>query len=1069
MKIGKICVLFRLRVICPTFVSMKKSVLLIFLLILSLASVSQNYRKQIEELDTAYYHDDFAGAKKRIAELFPKIDKIKDDTLLVEFLNTCGSVYYNTDEFEEAEKYFSLAAEKAKNTLGETEYHYALAIFNLAGCYKQEGRYSEAEPLYLKSLPVLAEAFGQSSLQYTRCFYTLAGLYIDMARYNDAEGMCVAAVNFYKEVLGNESPDYLGALGSIAIVYQGQGKYDKAEEIFLALLNYKEGQKIKDTGEINTLYNNLGELYRVMGDYERAEPALTKAVNSSPENSYAAATSLNNLALVQKAIGKYAEAEISYKKALDVYKFLNKTNHPDYTNPLNNLGELYRTMGRTQEAANAFLEVIEIRKKLLGTDHPNYANGLNNLALLESEVGNFEGAEQHFLECKEIYKKILGEKHRFYANCLNNLAFVYKATGKLEKAEETYLECLKISKETVGENSDKYGLYLGGLAGTYRMMKKYDKAIPLIEKSMEILKNKLGETHYDYIQTEYNLAETYREKGNYADAKIHYLSSIKGYLFLIEKYFPSLGEKEKTDFYFTVNIAFETFNSFVIQMKTEYPEENLDDLVARMYDNQLVIKSLLLKETGKIKTQVAQSGDKQLKEDYESLLKMRETIVQQYRLTAEDLLEEGVDLPKMEKEANELEQKITAVSNISVKKNDSNKSWKDIQQKLKADECVVEMVRTEFYNEGRWTDSIYYSAMVIDKTCTVPKFVFIKNGNELETKVAANYRQLIKTRKPDETSYNALWKPLKEAIGNAKKIYFSPDGIYQQVNIYTLKNSATQKYLVEEANIVLLTNSQDLIETVSSSSSKTAEIFSYPDYDFVASTAEVKSTEPLSRYGFTKLAELPGTKIEADSITKILKFRNWIVNEHLQAEATEGAIKKIQNPKILHIATHGFFLQDVAENASVVMGMQASIARENPLLRSGLMFAGAASIARDSLVDNTTDDGILTAYEAANMNLTQTDLVVLSACETGLGEMKNSQGVYGLQRAFMVAGAKSVIMSLWVVDDFATQELMSNFYREWLKDPSAENRQKAFRIAQLKLKEKFPEPYYWGAFVMVGK
>ncbi|HLC83581.1 MAG TPA: CHAT domain-containing protein, partial [Bacteroidia bacterium] len=139
------------------------------------------------------------------------------------------------------------------------------------------------------------------------------------------------------------------------------------------------------------------------------------------------------------------------------------------------------------------------------------------------------------------------------------------------------------------------------------------------------------------------------------------------------------------------------------------------------------------------------------------------------------------------------------------------------------------------------------------------------------------------------------------------------------------------------------------------------------------------------------------------------------------------------------------------------------------LLRSGLMMAGSAAIARDSMVDNTTDDGILTAYEAANMNLTQTDLVVLSACETGLGEMKNSQGVYGLQRAFMVAGAKSVIMSLWVVDDFATQELMSNFYREWLKDPSTENRQKAFRTAQLKLKEKFPDPYYWGAFVMVGK
>lgn len=1048
---------------------MKKLLLFIFLILISIVSISQNIKKQIEELDTAYYHDKFDLAKKLIGEIIPNVNKIKDDTLVVEFFNTCGSVYYNTNEFTKAEKYFSEAAEKAKTTLGENEYHYALAIFNLAGCYTQEGRYAEAEPLYLRSLPVLAPAYGQSSVEYTRCFYTLASLYIDMGRYNDAEGMCAAAVNFYKEILGNESPDYLGALGSMGIIYQGQGKYDKAEEIFVALLNYMKGQTVQDKEQINTLQNNLGELYRNMGDYKRAEPALMEAVKMSPDNSLAAATSLNNLALVQKTIGKYGEAEASYKKAISIYKLLNKTNHPDYTNPLNNLGELYRTMGRMEEAIHAFEEVIAIRKKLLGTDHPNYANALNNLALVEFALNKLPDAEKHLLECKEIYKKVFGEKHKFYANCLNNLASIYNQEGNFEKAEETYLECLKISKETVGEESDKYGVYLGGLAGTYRRMKKYDKSIELMLQSMVILKNKLGENHYDYIETEYILAETYRETGNFKDAEKHYLNAIKGYLFLIEKYFPSLSEKEKTDFYYTVNMAFETYNSFVIQMKTEYPKENHDVLISRMYDNQLVIKSLLLKETGKVKIQIAASGDEKLKADYEELVKMRESIVQQYRLSIEDLAESGIDLPKMEKEANEMEQKITSASNISVKKEDASKTWKDIQSKLKPNECIVEIVRTRYYTKGGFNDSIYYSALVIDKTCSIPKFVLIKNGNELENKIALSYRELIKTKKSDESSYDALWKPLKEAIGNAKKIYFSPDGVYQILNVYTLKNPETKKYLIDEANIVLLTNSQDLLNTVSGSTSKTAEIFSYPDYDFIASTTEVKSSEPLSRYGFMNLQELPGTKIEADTITKILKSKNWKVNEHIQALATEDAIKKIQNPQVLHIATHGFFLQDVDENGGVVNGMQAKIAKENPLLRSGLMLAGSAAIARDSMVDNTTEDGILTAYEAANLNLGQTDLVILSACETGLGEVYSGQGVYGLQRAFMVAGAKSVVMSLWIVDDYATQELMSNFYREWLKEPSSENRQNAFHTAQIKLKEKFPDPYYWGAFVMVGK
>ena len=1045
---------------------MKKPVLLCLLVLISTVSVAQDFKKQVDELDTAFYHGEYKAAEKLLLKIYPNIAAIKDDTLVVEFLSTSGSVYYNLEMYEKAEAFFSQAAEKAKATLGENEYHYSLAIFNIAACYKEQGRYAEAEPLYLKSLPVLAAAFGQSSLQYTRCFYTLASLYIDMNKYAEAEGMCAAAVNYYKAILGETSADYLGALGSMGIIYQGLAKYDKAEEIFLSLKRYHESLPSPDKATLQTLENNLGELYRHMGDYDRAEPALLKAV-SLAENTPAAAFSLNNLGLVQKAIGKYTEAEQSYKKAINMYVLLGKTNHPDYTNPLNNLGELYRTMGRWKEAIYAFHEVIELRKKLLGTNHPNYANAVNNLALVEFSFGMYPEAEAHLLECKEIYKRTLGDKDKYYANSLNNLASLYKVQGKLLKAESSYKECLQIYKATYGETNDKYGIYLGGLAGTYRQMKRYNEAIALTLQSLAILKNKLGENHYDYIETEYNLAETYREAGRHSEAEKHYLNSTKGYLFLIEKYFPYLSENDKTAFYYNVSNAFETYNSFVIEVLLDFPSANHDALVTRMYDNQVALKSLLLKESEKMRTLVAASSDAAIKRNYTAWIKLRETIVQQYRLSAEELAAKGISLPDMELQADRQEQQIAIALKTAVGKKDVKPiSWKNVQAGLKPGEYAVEIIRTDFYTKGKWTDTIYYSALMVDKTSLVPKLVLLKNGNELESKSIVAYRKAIKSKLTDEFSYEAFWKPVEVYLSKATKIYFSPDGVYQQLNLNTLKNPVTHKYLLEQADITLVSNTSDILLQRATVASKKAEIFSFPDYGTKSPGLITAETREL---GLTDIKELPGTKIEADSVKVILASKNWEVQVYLQKEATEETIKKINSPRILHIATHGFFLKNIKDSTAKVLGLESGAARKNPLLRSGLILAGASAIAKDSVTDNTKDDGILTAYEALGLNLTGTDLVVLSACETGLGELLNGQGVYGLQRAFLVAGAKSVIMSLWKVDDAATQELMTTFYREWLKDPTSENKQKAFRNAQLLLKEKYTNPYYWGAFIIVGE
>jgi CHAT domain-containing protein len=320
----------------------------------------------------------------------------------------------------------------------------------------------------------------------------------------------------------------------------------------------------------------------------------------------------------------------------------------------------------------------------------------------------------------------------------------------------------------------------------------------------------------------------------------------------------------------------------------------------------------------------------------------------------------------------------------------------------------------------------------------------------LETRYGKYYRTAIQQRLPDEYSYNQFWGRIDPAVAGKKVLYVSPDGVYNQLNLNTLINDKGE-YNVSKYDIAILGNAKDLIDIKArkpKTGSKNAFLLGFPDY----------ATDAVS--------PLPGTKVELDNISKILKAANYNVTQRMQKEATEKSIKSIKAPMIVHIATHGYFLQDTKGSHGSVYGVNAENASNNPLLRSGLILADAKGAINNNPSDiSGSENGILTAYEAMNLDLEGTDLVIMSACETGLGDVKSGEGVYGLQRSFLVAGADALIMSLWKVDDEATQLLMSNFYSNWIKGG---NKQKAFKQAQVQLMTKYKEPYYWGAFVMIG-
>ena len=227
--------------------------------------------------------------------------------------------------------------------------------------------------------------------------------------------------------------------------------------------------------------------------------------------------------------------------------------------------------------------------------------------------------------------------------------------------------------------------------------------------------------------------------------------------------------------------------------------------------------------------------------------------------------------------------------------------------------------------------------------------------------------------------------------------------------------------------------------------------------------------------GGAQLNPLEGTQDEVDGIAKLLQKQGWKVSEHTRQDALAEWVQRAEGPRVLHLATHGFFEPDQRlnrqESAFGLPKDDAAGRLEDPMLRSGLYFAGANRTLAHESTPEGLHNGVLTAYEASTLNLQGTELVVLSACETGLGETQNGEGVMGLQRGLQEAGVQTVLMSMWAVPDRETQELMSRFYQKWL---GGKSKHEALSEAQQEMRAEVRQkyggdfPWYWGAFVLVG-
>jgi|JI10StandDraft_1071094.scaffolds.fasta_scaffold03685_9 CHAT domain-containing protein len=400
------------------------------------------------------------------------------------------------------------------------------------------------------------------------------------------------------------------------------------------------------------------------------------------------------------------------------------------------------------------------------------------------------------------------------------------------------------------------------------------------------------------------------------------------------------------------------------------------------------------------------------------------------------------------------EKLIRSARDTASMKLDYVQSLDSIRTKLKPDEAAIEIVRLQQNHKVYYSNSPTYAALIIKKNGPLQFVVFPAAGADMEGKFYKRYRNSILFQQRDANSYTIFWGPLAKQLAGIKTIYWAPDGVFNLINLNALLNPATHQYLVAEYKILTVPTVAN-IHVPKAIEFKSATVLGNPTFSDKPTLK--KDTLRTSREFLTReaITSLPGTATEADAISALLKKQNTVVTQLTKQNATKQALFKNSNRDVLHLATHGFWL-DKPGSSSAYHNLFATLAG------SGLILAGAQKF-------NSTNDftllpaGILTSAEIQDLNLFNTNLVVLSACETGLGEIIPGEGLYGLKRALMRAGAQNIITSLWKVDDDATMQFMTSFYTQLA---TSKNLPDAFQQAMLQLKEKYPQPYYWGAFVL---
>lgn len=789
------------------------------------------------------------------------------------------------------------------------------------------------------------------------------------------------------------------------------GRFEKAEILFTNYIDALENDDKPDPETLAQAYQSLGNQKYLLRDFNGADLYLNKAKQTLQENalqdSRAFASVLNSLGALQEGLANYDQAERYYKAGL-----VAATEESGLSLRIAlaaNLANIMNSFTPTNDSIGLLLsKAIGWQQTLTGEKHPEYANLLNKRGLHLQEIEKYSEATSDYEQALEILEYTVGKSHPEYLSVLSNLGLLNDAQGRNEEALEYMLESKKLYEQFYADDNPGYVLAVNNLANTYTRLQRFDEAAPLFSYLAEIILKEIRES-FSYLSE--------NEKKQFVTEKRKFQDNLKRYIV------------------------------------TRFTQDSVDpQMLATWYELELTMKGILLNSTKRVREQIFSSGNKELIALFSEWSLARSEVAKRQSLKSDLNANQKQSLDSLTQKIATLEKEIARASGSFENSFARDKSdFSTISNALGTNECSIEIIRTEINGEN------IYTVLLALSGAQYPELILLGKGDVLDEKSYSLYKNTIKFKIDNSTSFDTYWKPIHNRIKDLgiKRIYYAADGVYHKISLATLFNGVTKSYLIEDYELVQLTSTKDIIKIKEKGAaldqSKKILLMGRPTYTFSGeNSGSVTGTRGLAF--FEDISDLPGTEAEVTEINATLGQKDLQPTLLLGAESTEANFKANLDYDIIHIATHGFFIDKKPGLGEYL----------DPMLYSGLLLAGASEA---STMENTGEDGVLTAYEIMNMEFTNLDMIVLSACETGTGQVASGEGVYGLQRAFFVAGANTLIMSLWKVDDTATKELMINFYRNYLKTG---DKRASFLDAQKKVKKKYKSPVYWGAFVMVG-